>query len=370
VTATLKQAIQEEARRLGFILAGVTTPDPPPHLSVFEDWLKQGRHASMAYLARDRSRARRAEPRLILPECKSVLVLAIPYSAPPPESALDPNETHEENNLTLGTGGNGSSRGRVAAYAWGADYHLILRERLQALTAFIEREAGRPISNRWYTDTGPILERELAQRAGLGWIGKNTCLINPKHGSYFLLAEIFLDLDLEPDLPFTTDQCGTCTRCIEACPTECILPDRTIDAGRCISYLTIELKEDISPALRPLMGDWVFGCDICQMVCPWNRFAAPAGDPAFNPQEDRPRPNLIHELELTPKEFNRKFKNSPIERARRRGYLRNVAVALGNESNPDDIPALEKALKDEEPMVREHAAWAIARLSGQDEEDE
>ena len=154
----LKERIKIQSNQLGFILAGVTTPDPPPHLSVFEDWLKQGRHASMAYLARDRSRASRADPRLILPECKSILVLAIPYSAPSPESALGPNETQEENNLALETGGKGSSRGRVAAYAWGADYHLILRERLQALTAFIEREAGRPVSNRWYTDTGPILD--------------------------------------------------------------------------------------------------------------------------------------------------------------------------------------------------------------------
>lgn len=346
MSAALKQAIQNEARRLGFILAGVTTPAPPPHLSVFEDWLAQGRHASMDYLANERARLRRADPRLILPNCKSILVLAIPYNTP----------------LPSGEGREAGVRGKVAAYAWGDDYHLVLPERLQALVKFIEEQAGHSIANRWHTDTGPILERDLAQRAGLGWIGKNTCLINPHLGSYFLLAEIFLDLELEPDPPFATDQCGTCMRCIEACPTDCILDDRTIDAGRCISYLTIELKDDIPPELRPQMSDWVFGCDICQMVCPWNRFAAPEGDPSFSPRENVQSPNLIRELELMPEDFNRKFKHSPVKRAKRRGYLRNVAVGLGNKGSAQNIPALEKALQDSEPMVREHAAWAIEQI--------
>jgi epoxyqueuosine reductase len=352
VSLTLKKIIQNEARRLGFVLAGVTTPDPPPHLPVFEDWLTQGRNATMGYLSDDRSRARRADPRLILPECKSILVLAVPYSNP----SLNPNPSSERE----------EQRGKVAAYAWGDDYHRVLPERLQVLVKFIEEQVGRTVANRWYADTGPILERELAQRAGLGWIGKNTCLISPKHGSYFLLAEIFLDLEIEPDPPFAPDQCGTCTRCIEACPTDCILPDRTIDAGRCISYLTIELKDDISPALRPLVGGWIFGCDICQMVCPWNRFAAQEGDPAFAPRETGSQPDLARELELSPKDFNRKFKNSPIQRAKRRGYLRNVAVALGNEGQPEFIPLLEVALKDSEPMVRSHATWAIERIQKYD----
>jgi epoxyqueuosine reductase len=317
----------------------------------------------MNYLADDRSRARRADPRLILPGCKSILALAIPYSAPRLSSTSGKDKTQRNEHSAPETKGYEDLRGRVAAYAWGADYHLVLRERVQALTAFIERQAGRTVSHRWYTDTGPILERDLAQRAGLGWIGKNTCLISPKHGSYLLLAEIFLDLALEPDLAFTTDQCGTCTRCINACPTECILPDRKIDAGRCISYLTIELKDDIPPELRRLTEDWIFGCDICQMVCPWNRFAVEEGDSAFNPREDLPQPELIRELELTPKDFNRKFKGSPIQRAKRRGYLRNVAVALGNTGNAADVPALEMAMKDGEPLVREHAAWAIERIS-------
>jgi epoxyqueuosine reductase len=352
----LKERIKIKSKQLGFLLSGVTTPDPPPHLSVFEDWLKQGRNASMDYMADDRSRARRADPRLILPDCKSILVLAISYSNP----SLTPGLFPEREDV----------RGKVAAYAWGADYHQLLPERLQALVAFIEEQVGQPVANRWYTDTGPILERELAQRAGLGWIGKNTCLIGPKHGSYFLLAEIFLDLELEPDLPFTTDRCGTCTRCIEACPTDCILSDRTIDASRCISYLTIELKDDISPELRPLMDGWVFGCDICQMVCPWNRFAALDGDPAFNPRGDVSQPNLIRELELSLNDFNLKFKNSPIQRAKRRGYLRNVAVALGNEGKPEVVQTLEDASKDAEQMVRNHALWAIERIRKHDKQKE
>ncbi len=301
----------------------------------------------MDYLADDRARARRADPRLILPGCKSILVLGLPYSDPKTLQAPEGNQP----------------RGQTAAYAWGEDYHSIISERLAALAQFIGELTGAPVPNRWYTDTGPILERDLAQRAGLGWIGKNTCLINPKMGSYFLLAEIFLELELEPDTAFVTDQCGTCTRCIEDCPTQCILPDRTIDSARCISYLTIELKEDIAPALRPLTGSWVFGCDICQMVCPWNRFAAPEGEPALHSREVLPQPELLLELKLTPHEFNRKFKNSPVMRAKRRGYLRNVAVALGNTAGLEAIPGLEEAERDAEPMVREHARWAIQTIS-------
>jgi epoxyqueuosine reductase len=249
----------------------------------------------------------------------------------------------------------------VAAYAWGDDYHTVFPPRLKELVTFIEEQVGHSVPNRYYTDTGPLLERDLAQRAGLGWIGKNTCLINPKQGSYFLLAEILLDLELEPDLPFSTDYCGTCTRCIQACPTECILPDRTIDARRCISYLTIELKGDIPEEMRPMLGDWVFGCDVCQMVCPWNRFASPEGNASFAPRPGVPTPNLIRELELTPENFNRKFKNSPLKRAKRRGYLRNVAVAAGNSEDEQAIPGLEEAQNDEEELVRTHATWALGK---------
>ena len=200
---------------------------------------------------------------------------------------------------------------------------------------------------------------DLAQRAGIGWIGKNTCLIHPRNGSYFLLSEILLDLELEPDAPFISDHCGTCTRCIEACPTDCILPDRTIDARRCISYLTIELKDAIPLELREKIGDWVFGCDVCQQVCPWNRFAVEA-DAAFDAKT--PPQTLTEELSLTPQAFNQRFKRSPVKRAKRRGYLRNVAVALGNTGDTHALPVLQNALNHEEPMIREHAQWAIDQI--------
>jgi epoxyqueuosine reductase len=337
----LKEKIKVKARELDFILAGVTTPDPPPHYSTFDHWLAQGHHGTMEYLATERSRTRRADPREILPECKSILVLATPYDPPAQEND--------------GIG----DRGKIAAYARGADYHDVLPTRMQELIKYIEKQVGSPVKNRWYTDTGPLLERDLAQRAGIGWIGKNTCLIHPQQGSYFLLSEILLDLDLEPDPPFVTDHCGTCRRCIEVCPTDCILPDRTLDATRCISYLTIELKEEIPVELRVKISSWVFGCDICQRVCPWNRFAG-EGDPAF--EADRPARDLTEELALTPQEFNQLFKGSPVKRAKRRGYLRNVAVALGNTGDLVHLPVLQNTLNDPDPMVREHVQWAIEKI--------
>jgi epoxyqueuosine reductase len=309
----------------------------------------------MGYLASEQARARRADPRQLLPECRSILVLAVRYA--------DPSTLAEEG--PTGAGAPPSPHGRVAAYAWGRDYHLVLPERLKALVAFIEDRVGGGVPYRAYTDSGPVLERDLAQRAGLGWIGKNTCLIHPKIGSYFLLAELLLGIELEPDPPFKTDHCGTCTRCIDACPTDCILPDRTIDARRCISYLTIENKGEIPQDLRSSLGDWIFGCDICQMVCPWNRRVEPAPDPAFLPRPGIAAPDLITEIALTPQEFNRRFKDSPIQRSRRRGYRRNLAVALGNSGHPAALPVLQKAAQDEEPLVREHAGWAIGQMHGQ-----
>jgi len=359
----LKEVIKAEAHRLGFELVGVTAPYPPPHIDFFESWLRAGRQGEMAYLATERARQRRADPRRILLECRSILVLGMRYPA-----AQSP--ACDQQSLPPATGGpaqrspSNQTLGRVASYAWGDDYHVVLVDRLRGLVDFIEAQVGHPIPNRWYTDIGPILERDLAQRAGLGWIGKNTCLINPRRGSYFLLAEVLLGIDLDPDPPFLPDLCGTCTRCLEACPTQCILPDRTLDARRCISYLTIELKGSISPDLRQQMGSWVFGCDVCQEVCPWNqRFATLDGDPAFAPRQDLPAPDLTRELSLTPQEFNLRFMGSPVKRAKRRGYLRNVAVALGNLGDESAVPALARALKkDPEPLVRSHSAWALGRI--------
>lgn len=337
-TVTLKQAIKDKARQLGFFLAGVTSSEAPAHFDIFQEWLKANHHATMDYLAAERNLLRRADPKLILPECKSIIVLATPYSP------LKQNDAEFQ----------------IASYALGDDYHDVIPARLQELVQFIEEQVGHAVPNRYYTDTGPILERELAQRAGLGWIGKNSMLIHPQKGSTFFLAEILLGIELEPDEPFQTDHCGTCTRCIDACPTQCILPNRTIDARRCISYLTIENKGDIPETLRSKISNWVFGCDICQQVCPWNRFSSPAG-PAFKPSI--PLPVQTSDLLLTPSAFNQRFKRSPIKRAKRRGYLRNIAVAAGNNKNKKDIPILEQAAQDEEPLVQSHTQWAIKTIT-------
>ena len=352
---TLTNAIKTEAGRLGFELVGMTTPDPPPHFSTFVGWLREGRHGEMGYLATERAHQRRADPRQILlgagAQYQSILVVGLRY----PAAGQLPIDNRAFKSQPAG---------RVAAYAWGDDYHTVLVERLKQLVTFIEDRLGETFPYRIYTDTGPILERDLAQRAGLGWIGKNTCLINPKAGSYFLLGEVFFGVALEPDEPFETDRCGNCTRCLDACPTGCILPDRTIDARRCISYLTIELKGPIPVELRPAIGNWIFGCDICQEVCPWNqRFARSQGDAAFAPRSGLPEPSLIDELSLTPQAFNRKFAGSPVKRAKRRGYLRNVAVALGNSADPSSLSALANALtQDGEFLVRAHAAWALGQI--------
>ena len=345
----LSELLQAETQRLGFLLWGVAAVAPPPHWNTYQEWIAAERHAGMAYLSAERAMQRRAQPGLILPEARALLVVGMRYFAPAFVSDSLPT---------------GEALGRVAAYAWGDDYHEIIPPYLDELNALIEKQVGRAVLARSYTDSGPLLERDHAQRAGLGWIGKNTCLVSPQNGSFFLLGESLLAVEIEPSLPFQSDHCGSCRRCIEACPTSCIGMDRTIDAGRCISYLTIESKGAIPPDLRPRLGDWVFGCDVCQSVCPWNlRFAELTGHPALRPSPGVPRPLLRRELHLTPQEFNRKFKRSPIRRAKRRGYLRNLAVALGNQRDTAAIPDLESLLSDEpEPLARAHAAWALGRM--------
>ncbi len=329
-----------EALRLGFSRVGITTPDPPPHLEVYESWLNEGRHGEMAYLETERARRRRADPQEILPDCASILIVAANY-------------------LPNGLKGKG-----VAAYGVGDDYHEVLTDRLKQLVSSLEARLGREIKNRYYTDTGPLLERELAQRAGLGWIGKNTCLISPEQGSYFFLAEILLDLPLEPDQPIKTDHCGECTLCIEACPTDCILPDRTLDATRCISYLTIELKGAIPLELRPLTKDWIFGCDICQQVCPWNlRFAEPTADAAFQARAFLQEAGTREYLRLSPESYRRELSKSPLKRAKRAGLLRNAAVAAANSGDRSYVPDLVRLLTQEaDPLPRAHAAWALGQL--------
>jgi epoxyqueuosine reductase len=342
--ALLTAFAKHRAHALGFQLVGVTGTEPPDHLDVFAKWLSEGGHGEMGYLAAPRARQRREDPRRILPECRSILVVGANYL---------PAEL-------------GEADGRVAAYAVGEDYHHVLPRRLERLVEDLSARVGRPIAHRIYTDTGPLLERELAQRAGLGWIGKNTCLIHPRHGSYFLLAEVLLDLELVPDPPFISDHCGSCTRCLEACPTQCIRPDRTLRADRCISYLTIELKGAIPRELRPPVGEWAFGCDICQQVCPWNvRFAEPTADPDFQPRPFLRQAGLEDFLRLDGEAYRSELRGSPLKRVRRAGLLRNAAVAAGNRRDPELVPALRSILLEEQSaMVRSHAAWALGRIGG------
>lgn len=345
---SLTDRLEEQAHRLGFSLFGVATPLPPAHHSTYLAWLARGHYADMAYLATPEARHKRAHPANLMPSVRSVIVLGYRYPSPlhVNQTSLDP------------------LHGRIAAYAWGEDYHHFLPTLMKEMIGRISSEVDEGVTARFYTDTGAILERDFAQQAGLGWIGKNSCLISPRQGSFHLLAEILLTVEIPPTASFDDDRCGTCTRCIDACPTHCILPDRTLDANRCISYLTIENKGLIPRKLRPLMDNWIFGCDICQMVCPWNlRLPERRASPFFQKEGFTPYPELLGELGLTPRDFNQKYRSSPIHRARRRGYLRNICVALGNAGNPAALPALREILaREAEPLIRGHAAWAIGQI--------
>jgi epoxyqueuosine reductase len=235
--------------------------------------------------------------------------------------------------------------------------------KLEALHHWIATTAGHAVAGKAYVDTGPILERDLARRAGLGWFGKNTTLINPRAGSFFFLGALLLDLDLEPDAPFATDHCGTCTRCLDACPTQALTGPHVLDATRCIAYLTIELRGPIPEPLRPAIGELIYGCDICQDVCPWNvKFAHDVREPALRARPELESRSLVELMTMSEDEWRRLSKGSPIKRTKRRGFLRNVAVALGNRGSADAVPALIDALSDAEPLVRGHAAWALGRI--------
>lgn len=342
----LETQIKQSAMDAGFTLAGITTSEPLNGYPRYEAWIEKGFHGEMTYLASGRGYQRRADPRRIMPDCRSILMLATAY-----QPAGIPTRQDESSPL-------------IARYAMGRDYHLTLIERMQTLITSIEQMAGKPVKAMAYTDTGPLLERELAQRAGLGWIGRNSMLIHPAHGSYLLLSEILLDLELEPDPPFEKDLCGTCRRCIEACPTRCIREDRTLDARRCISYLTIEKRGAIPADLRQAIGNNLFGCDTCQEVCPWNRrFGTETSDPAFQPVPDRRSPSLNSFLNLNPSKWRAPFKESPLLRAKRAGLVRNAAIVAGNLQLAGSIPSLGHALLDDpDPVVREVAAWALGRF--------
>ncbi len=342
----LANEMKQEALRLGFNLVGITTPDPPANFAIYESWLSQGHHAEMGYMSSERARLRRSDPRLILPECQAIIALAINYL---PKTTIINREASEF---------------QIAAYALGDDYHNVLIKRMKRIVEFIQDRVGREVHYKMYTDTGPLLERELAQRAGLGWIGKNSCLIHPRSGSFFLLGEILLDIPLPPDEPFSHDRCGTCTRCIDACPTQCILPNRTVDSRKCISYWTIEAKNAIPAELRPLHADWIFGCDICQQVCPYNNtFAKPSEAPAFQLRSSLETATLDYILNLDPHNWRRDFISSPLLRSKRRGLLRNAAVVAGNTSDRRYVTRLISLLEqDPEPLVRAHTAWALGRI--------
>jgi epoxyqueuosine reductase len=264
--------------------------------------------------------------------------------------------------------GGGEPAGPVARYARGDDYHDVMVERLEALRAWLGDALGRPVRGKAYVDTGPLLERDLARRAGLGWFGKNTMLINPRRGSFFFLGALVVDVELEPSAPFEADRCGTCTRCLDACPTGAFVAPRVLDATRCISYLTIEARGAIPEALREAVGEHLYGCDVCNEVCPWNvRFAHTLNEPAYEPRAavaGRDARTLARELlAMSQEEFSRGFSKSPVKRAKLRGLKRNAAVVLGNVGTSDDTPVLEAATRDEDALVREHAAWALATIA-------
>ena len=343
--STLKQAIRTEAHRLGFTHFVVSPAHPVPHLQTYLAWVSAGRHADMGYLARTDTLAKRGDPGLILAGCQRVMCLAMPYN--PPHAPVD--ETRP-------------GYGRISAYARTTDYHLIIQEKLNALESFIHAQAGEGIGFKSYVDTGPILERAFAAQAGLGMFGKNTNLIIPKAGSYVFLAVILTDLALPPDAPLTRDPCGSCQRCIEACPTECIRADRTLDAARCISYLTIENKGIIPDPLKSQVGSWLFGCDICQMVCPHN--ARAASQPGALGQLRLPEfMDVVEIITWGQAEFKAVTDDTALSRARLRGLVRNAAIVLGNQREIQALPALKTRLDQEtDPTIQDALQWALQQI--------
>ena len=341
----LKQALVAQAHALGFDLVRVTTADPfPATRRVLEERIAAGLFAGLPWFTAERARVAE-DPRLLFPDALSIVALGIAYLAEPDEPAVE-----------------SGPRGRIARYAWGDDYHAVFKDRLAALHAWIETEIGRPVGFRGLADTARITDRAVAQRAGLGWYGKNTNLLTHEFGSWVLLGELLLDIALPPDPPLRTT-CGACTRCLPACPTGALIAPGVLDNDRCISYLTIELRGPIPRALRPLIGDWVFGCDLCQDACPVNRHRAPPNRSEFRPRpEVGARPALLPLLALDEAAFRERFRGSPIRRAKWAGLRRNVCVALGNSGDPAAVPPLIAVLDEEPALVRGHAAWALGRL--------
>jgi epoxyqueuosine reductase len=337
--AQLTRAIKDRARELGFDAVGITPVEAVPRERLSE-WLRRGCQGEMAYM--ERNSEARLDPGQLLASAASVVSTAVSY--------LHSHDLPYED----------ASRAAISRYAGGEDYHQVLQEKLKDLTDSIQRL--RPGTGaRSYVDTGPVMEKHWASRAGIGWIGKHTNLISKSLGSWVFLGEILLDVELDYDLP-AVDHCGSCTRCIEACPTDAIVEPYVLDSRRCISYLTIELRGDIPVEFRPSMGNLVYGCDICQDVCPWNRKAARSKSARLGPRPENEAPGLRELARLSPEEFSRRFRGSPIKRTKWRGLMRNAAVAMGNSGNPEMKPELEALACCDDEMVRRHAAWALERL--------
>ncbi len=338
----LESLIKAQSFGLGFDLVGITTLGPADTAGAFDAWIERGYAGEMAYMAR--TAEKRRDSRLPLPGMRSAIVVAMSYGGDQPS-------------------------GPVARYARGDDYHDVMFERLNALHGWINAQIGRDVGGKAYVDTGPILERDLARRAGLGWFGKNTTLINPRGGSFFFLGSLLLDLELEADAPFAADHCGTCRRCLDAPVRTNALRRRrhVLDSNKCISYLTIELKGEIPSEMQPLIGDLLYGCDICQEVCPWNiKFALPLRDESFRPRAviaGKDARTLARELlEMSDEDFRTEFKGSPMKRAKLRGLKRNAAIVLGNMRDVRDVAVLSSALGDSEDIVRTSAASALERF--------
>ena len=339
------EELRRESVRVGFSRLGIAPAGPPPRRELVRQWLDQG-FAGVMREWFEHQEPLRADPENLLPGVRSVIMLATDHA-----TSADG---------TADVGGAGDGCGRVARYAWGADYHDLLRSRVNMLGAWLEARVPG-CRTRGVVDSAPLAEREFAWLAGLGWFGKNTMLIDPRAGSFFFLTALLTDLELPPDTPVDVDHCGTCTACLDACPTGAFVEPRVLDASRCISSLSIEDHGPIAADLRPGMQDWIFGCDICQEVCPWNRHAPGSTEPTFQPSDGLPTPSLAAILELDTEAFRQRFKGSPLRRAKRRGLLRSAAIALGNRPHAPSFDALAAALADEEPVVRGAAAWALGR---------
>lgn len=341
----MKEAIRERARELGFDACRFTTAKPPDGAGHLQPWLEYGSHGEMAYIQRNAHK--RVDPQQVLEGARSILCLAASYHEDANERTLNPPAV--------------APKGVVARYARFADYHEVIGGRLKELSSFIDSLGGNETRSLWYVDTGPLLERDLAQRAGVGFIGKHTNLISRSLGNWFFLGEILTTVTFEPDAP-ERNHCGSCARCISACPTQAIRAPFQLDARRCISYLTIELKGSIPVKMRPSIGRRIYGCDDCLEACPWNRFATAGRMMAPHARRELSEPDLIELLRLTDAGFKERFRGTPLMRTKRRGLLRNVCVALGNVGDSRALPALEHAAQDTEPLIAEHARWAIDQI--------